>query len=335
MAKRQNIAARTDRQAVTSPAPIVYKLTPAEAEWLAWHHRTSGQPADNVKIEIYVPKTRAYIPGTLEQKLAWIHEYDGTGDIAADVIQASRYKAIYGVWPEGITKLPDIPEGYPQHKLKWLSAQVQWSKFLKWLREVDPPTYDDYVENHYTGRRAPVNCSGRSNADELEELAVEQEVAEGRELLKRKRRLHALRVDRTELKVWFKDNLGLADDLSWLENFAKLTKVEEEITALTADNLLSRVTASPQRSPRRQRQRLERLEKRWSDHLLCVDAIPPGTTLAERIQARRDRRRQGYQAASVSPDVDQLIDELANMDEDEPLPIELTELAISELEGAA
>ncbi len=288
------IAARTNKQ--DNPACQTYELTAVEAEWLEWHNRTSGQPVDNVVIKVVQPKKpRPSVPGTPEQHATWIHEYDGTGDVLADVIRASRYRAIFGTWPDGTTGLPAIPKGVSHSKVQWLKGQSNWSKFLKWLGEVDPAAYEEYIERHYTGRKWDVASNGLPSTDNAEQDPIEQEVNEGMRRLKLKRLRHSLCVDASELRVWFQDNIGSADDVAWLTNYQKLKAISEQIAELDADDFLSVVANQPAEGRRRQRARHFRLS--WIGQKLAPElpddrSTLPGTTLAERIQARRERRQR-------------------------------------------
>ena len=71
------------------------------------------------------------------QHAGYIHEFTDKNAQFTAVIRASRYKAVYGVWPDGSKTGPVIPKGLTPDQLKRLYGQAQMTKYLKWFRLID------------------------------------------------------------------------------------------------------------------------------------------------------------------------------------------------------
>ena len=154
---------------------------------------------------------------------------------------------------------------------------------------MDPVAHEEYIERHYAGRQWDITNNGLASPEELEQDPVEQEVSEGMRRLRLKRLRHSLCVDASELRVWFRDNIGSADDMTWLANYQKLKAISEQIAEMDADDLLVSIKRQPPSTTRRQRERLERLNwiaDKFRDELPDERLTRTGATLAERIQAR-------------------------------------------------
>ena len=169
---------------------------------------------------------------TLQDELDWITEHDDHGGPFADFIAASRYKAVYGSWPDG--KKPAFPKvpGMTPVRIKWLDSQ---SHPGKWIR-------------HQIRAGIIPAPTGPTPKRETPVPAVQAEAFAGQDRWERQHRARVSRSDdsrsrnlireigtkleqeRQFLLTWFGAMRFKCDDAEWQRNFMRLRSIEEMLS---------------------------------------------------------------------------------------------------------
>jgi len=166
---------------------------------------------------------------TLQNELAWIQQYDSTAGEFADYIAASRYKSVYGTWPDGEPPpRPSVESLIADHR-KWLFAQCQPTKWQKALADLPRAMRTDlpWVKTSkgfeaFPGQRVwQRKYTKRQTVDDARRQRQELRI----EVAK-------LRLERDFLGTWFPAVRKVADDATWREQFLKLRLVESTLAML-------------------------------------------------------------------------------------------------------
>jgi hypothetical protein len=162
---------------------------------------------------------------TVQEELDWITEHDDNGGPYADFIAASRYKAVYGVWPDGTR--PPLPQvkGTTADRTKWLIAQ---SHPGKWIRAqiragiIQAPI----PATPRTPAAAKVQSFAGQEKWKISHAArtSKQDAARSRSFINET--ITKLEQERFFLLTWFDAVRFQVDDAEWQKQFLKLQAVE-------------------------------------------------------------------------------------------------------------
>jgi hypothetical protein len=201
--------------------------TSDDQSWLEWFNRTSLQEAlPNPVLSAPIVLGIRVALGTPQQRQQYVHDFIDAGNPPLTaVVRASRYKAVYGVWPDGSKDGPQLPRGLREDRVKWLLGQSTIGKFQKWLRELDPSA-DAAIAEHHAAKKA------ENLAVQQAHLKQQEERREQKLLDERRRLSHTLEVltrERRELRGWFMRNNNQSSHDEWAKNFLRLRDVEQLI----------------------------------------------------------------------------------------------------------
>ncbi len=167
---------------------------------------------------------------TLQEELDWITEHDDNGGPFADYIAASRYKAVYGQWPDGVPHpLPNV-KGTTAGRIQWLVAQ---SHPGKWLRaQIRGGIVQAPIASTPRKPAEPKRSRMQSEAFQGQNKwqrsysarTSKQDAARSRKFIDETKA--KLEQERLYLLTWFDAVRFQADDAEWQKQFLKLQSIE-------------------------------------------------------------------------------------------------------------
>lgn len=130
---------------------------------MQWYLQNNPQPEmtnDELRA-LAVSKGKKIAPGTIEQHDQYIAEAQGLE--FSNVIRLYRKYAIFGIWADGSSNGPRLPN-CSIYRIPGLVSQAGMPKYLKWWRQHDPEGWLKFLE---------VNPSYASQGGVVAPLAVE------------------------------------------------------------------------------------------------------------------------------------------------------------------